>query len=133
MIASLIPPLQVAEIPTSTDRKFIFDLGSPYSAPKEWILALAYGDQVPNHSEGTPSAPEPSMVTQCSDIKVIFLNASKMEASASAPAESDVTSAIPVLVDIRRAGTANMNEFDAAAQQMDDAITKDGRCKKFAP
>jgi hypothetical protein len=124
----LISDPQVAEIPSSTDRKVVFDLGRDFSQPTEWIVGLAYGDQVPGASVAEQSTSEPTMRTLCSDVKVVLIRAPQIPKGAGAPNEIEVTSATPVFTDSSRMGSGPRNGFEVAATELAGVMYKDGRC-----
>lgn len=121
--------VQISEVPSSAEGKIVFDLGNLESVPSDWMLGLAYGDDVPNVSRKGDALPEQRLQKECSSAKVIWLHASKSpEVVVSGPSEMVVTSATPMVVDLKNASINGPTEFEAVAVQMNRTLEADGRC-----
>jgi hypothetical protein len=119
---------QVADIPSGSDMRVIFDIGDAGTMPTDWTLALAYGDDTPDGANNSGTESEKLLQKRCSPVKVVLLHASRSPATAAnAPSDWTVTSATPVLID-HKAMSDGITEPEAVGRQMEGILADDVRC-----
>jgi hypothetical protein len=121
--------VQLADIPSGSDVKVIFDLGESHYTPADWTLALAYGDETPDGRGDSGAASEKLLQRLCSPAKVVVLHAAKSPASAaSGPSDWAVTSATPVLMDRKAMESGGKTQAEAVGLYMEKMLADDARC-----